>query len=228
MTALVVGTALAVITVCAPLWWARRRFLVVTVVGDSMLPGLRPGERRLARRLARRRPQVGAVVIFRRPSPWQSTHDWRSGRFIGARGHWLGAPPANPELIVKRLVAVDGDPLPAPLAHLAAQLGHRVPDGYVLVLGDNPARSYDSREFGYLRWDAVVGALVGRRLPAPRDVPAARAARPHLPAATGERRGVESPGRPPHNRQPATQDRGLELDRVRPRIQSKLRRESIP
>lgn len=47
---------------------ARRRLLVVTVDGTSMLPTLRPGDRVLARRRpGHRRPRLGRLVICRMP-----------------------------------------------------------------------------------------------------------------------------------------------------------------
>lgn len=48
--------------------------------------------------------------------------------------------------IVKRAVGVPGDA--------------DVPDGQMLVLGDNPGQSYDSRHFGYLDTDRVRGVVL--------------------------------------------------------------------
>ncbi|MCQ0009633.1 S26 family signal peptidase [Actinomadura madurae] len=45
-----------------------------------------------------------------------------------------------------------------------------VPDGRLLVLGDNPDRSLDSRHYGYLSGDGVLGVVV-RRLEPPGKEP---------------------------------------------------------
>lgn len=57
--------------------------------------------------------------------------------------------------IVKRIAALPGDPAPA---------GDRVPPGHVLLLGDNPLWSVDSRDFGYVPTAHVFGVAI-RRLP---------------------------------------------------------------
>ncbi|MER6583792.1 S26 family signal peptidase [Nonomuraea sp. NPDC001023] len=56
-------------------------------------------------------------------------------------------------LMVKRLAACEGERLPAVLG------GGLVPVGRVAVLGDNPGRSADSRQFGLLPASAVVAVV---------------------------------------------------------------------
>src|ERR1700733_627470 len=68
--------------------WARRRFMLITVRGTSMAPTYRNGERLIVRRGGY---AAGDVVLFRAPAPH--------------RVQWL----------VKRAVAVGGDPAPAAL-----------------------------------------------------------------------------------------------------------------
>lgn len=115
----------------------RRRWLVATVVGNSMLPTMRPGDRLLVRR---HRPvvAVGDVVVIRSPTgaggPGGST----------ARG-------SDPERMVKRVSGLAGDQLPDPP-------GGVVPPGMIAVLGDNGG--YDSRIFGPLPCDLIVGVVV--------------------------------------------------------------------
>ena len=114
---------------------ARRRYLVVSVVGNSMLPTLHDGERVMARRSHRARR--GDIVAFVPP--------------VGHR-HF-----ADLAHRVKRVAAIGGDPVPAWLD--AAD--PRVPDGKLVVLGDNP-NSEDSRHYGFVDEAAIIGVITGR------------------------------------------------------------------
>ncbi|WP_433442518.1 S26 family signal peptidase [Nonomuraea sp. CA-141351] len=142
------GTAVA-------LAWLRRRYLVVTVQGESMLPAYRPGERVLVRRTSPGSLHAGHVVVLA-----GSSHGRHS------RGS-LGPQPAAAELslgprwIIKRVAAVPGDPIPRDtVPALRTAPGTRVPDGRLVVLGDNPDRSHDSRHAGYLAADRLFGVVL--------------------------------------------------------------------
>lgn len=111
----------------------RRRLLIVTVRGDSMRPTFEPGDRLLVSRSAPVR--AGSVVVLR-------LAEERARR-------------VRQDLIVKRAAAVAGDPVPAGIP----VPDRVVPPGRLVVLGDNPGESYDSRVFGYLPADAVIGVL---------------------------------------------------------------------
>ncbi|HEU5353245.1 MAG TPA: signal peptidase I [Actinocrinis sp.] len=143
---------------------ARRRLTVVAVDGESMSPTLRSGDRVLvARRTAGL--AVGDVVLFR----------YASG---------------PDEKLIKRVAAVAGDLVPPDvLRAVGAQPGTRVPDGLLVVIGDG-VHSTDSRDFGYLSADKVIGVMV-RRL----DVPGGRGPNP----AAGRASGRLSPGRTAKN-----------------------------
>lgn len=128
-----------VLLVCALgvlIWQMRRRLLLVTVDGHSMAPAYQPGDRLLAlRRTGRLR--TGDVVIF----------TW---------------PPAGVGLLVKRVAALPGDPVPAVLRAAGAPAAPQpVPPGYVVVLGDGPG-SVDSREWGLLPLARIDGVVIGR------------------------------------------------------------------
>ncbi|MEV0597249.1 S26 family signal peptidase [Nonomuraea cavernae] len=137
MTAVVLAACGAL----AALWlWVRRRLVVVTVEGPSMEPALRDGDRVLVRRVPLPEVRTGQVMVARRPS--------RPGR-PGDAGPWL----------VKRVVAVGGDPVPAEVRAAVDARDDRVPHGCLVVLGDNRARSADSRHWGYITAEHLLGVV---------------------------------------------------------------------
>jgi signal peptidase I len=130
------------------------RLVRVTVSGTSMLPTLRPGDRVLVRRVPVWRVRRDDLVVVRKPRD--------------PAGAWM----------IKRVVAVPGNPVPRhEVPVLRTYPGDVVPPGRLVVLGDNPADSYDSRAFGYVRGEAVLGVVVrrfrGRRGATPRSGAAA-------------------------------------------------------
>ncbi|MEU0386592.1 S26 family signal peptidase [Streptomyces chartreusis] len=131
---------------------AVRRLLVVTVHGPSMAPTHHHGDRLLVRRT--RTVRRGQVVVVLRP---RSPAIWRQDR--------------HSPLIVKRVAAVPGEPVPPGLVPPHAE-GHegRVPPGRVVLLGDNAAASVDSRQLGFFPLDDVLG-VVTRSLPQPEGAP---------------------------------------------------------
>lgn len=132
--------------------WLRRRLVVVTVSGESMTPTYGDGDRVLVRKAALPAIRPGHVVVIEAPDP-----DMR----------WVGPPAAGvvagQDWIIKRAVAVPGDPLPRERVPVVAEWPEMyVPDGKLLVLGDNPDGSYDSRAFGYVPSQRVLGIVIRR------------------------------------------------------------------
>jgi signal peptidase I len=132
----------------------------IRVPSDSMTPTISAGDHLLLdRRDAGRHPGIGDIVVV---------HD-----------------PVGDGLIVKRVVAVGGDSIGfedgvlvrngRPVAeHYTSDFldgvyygPDIVPPGELYLLGDNRFDSIDSRNFGTVPVDTVVGRVVGRLLPLP-------------------------------------------------------------
>ncbi|MFD1538340.1 S26 family signal peptidase [Nonomuraea guangzhouensis] len=136
-----VGGVLAVVRL-------RRRYMVVTVHGESMLPTYRPGERLVLRRTPPRSLRTGQVVVLTEPG-----HSEPDAPLSGTS--------TGPYLIIKRVAALPGDPIPRDtVPALRTAPGTRVPDGHLVVLGDNADRSHDSRHSGYLTTDRLLGVVL--------------------------------------------------------------------
>jgi signal peptidase I len=146
VTALALAGTTGLLGLVAGAWWRLRRlFLVLTVVGPSMSPAFAAGDHVLVRRRRLDQVRSGAVVAVRLPPPAAGPRD--------RRGAGTG-----PELMIKRAVAVPGDPVPPGVPVPDA----RVPPQRLVVLGDNQDRSHDSRVVGYVPADAVLGVVVRR------------------------------------------------------------------
>ena len=145
MTALVPAACGALVALAALWLWVRRRLVVVTVEGPSMEPALRDGDRVLVRRVPLPKVRTGQMMVARRPS-------------------LPGRPEDAGPLLIKRVVAVGGDPVPA---EVRAAIGDdRVPHGCLVVLGDNRARSADSRHWGYITAEHLLGVVLRGMSPA--------------------------------------------------------------
>ena len=145
----VAGVALAVVI------YLRRRYRVVTVDGDSMLPTFASGTRVLVRRSPLPAVIAEDVVVI--------AHPWREHLAEHGSRPWM----------IKRAAAVPGDRVPVSvlrgLRDDRARIGPRtpplpvgavVPDGALIVLGDNPDGSTDSRHFGYASSLDLLGVVV--------------------------------------------------------------------
>ncbi|UKY48032.1 S26 family signal peptidase [Streptomyces inhibens] len=149
--ALAVGLALTVSAL-------GRHLVAVTVRGASMEPAYREGDRVLVRR--GRLPVPGQVVVVTDlPDAGPATAPVPAAA-AAAR------PVPSPALVIKRVAAVPGDPVPRDRVPALAGVPERyVPPGKLVLLGDNPEASFDSRHRGYFATACVVGT-VWRSLPA--------------------------------------------------------------
>jgi signal peptidase I len=147
----VIGGVAALAAVGGLSAWARRRWVLVAVEGVSMTPTLRPGDRVLARRTPPATITTGDIVVATRPAG----HTWSGPLSAG-----LAPPPATQRWVIKRAVAVPGDPVPVAQVPALAGNGHRtVPHGMYVLLGDNPTDSYDSRIFGFVPASRILGVV---------------------------------------------------------------------
>jgi len=116
-----------------------------------MWPTFCPGDRVLVRRVRAGRLRAGQVAVVEQP---------------GDDGDWP-APPRGPvgrrQWVIKRIAAVPGDPRPEACKAAAADRPERlVPAGQLVLFGDNPGWSYDSRQFGYFPARRLLGVVVRR------------------------------------------------------------------
>ncbi|GAT67195.1 signal peptidase I [Planomonospora sphaerica] len=156
--------------VVAVLVWARRNLLAVHVRGGSMRPSYREGDRVLVRRVAAGRLRTGDVVVAD-AFTFSGVHSGTpSGRHAapapgpGAVRSQASGPGTRADWMIKRVAAVPGDPRPVSVPARAGETA--VPDGCLVLLGDNAGHSLDSRHFGYAPAGSVVGRVV-RLLGAP-------------------------------------------------------------
>ncbi|MFN4033432.1 MAG: signal peptidase I [Fimbriimonadales bacterium] len=114
-------------------------FRIVVVNGRSMEPTYKSGDRLL-----------------------MTTAYWLFGDI--QRGDVVVIIRPNGELLIKRVVAFAGEQVPekywTPLVYM---MGGRVPEAHIFVVGDNLARSEDSRQIGAIPLSYVQGKIVGGR-----------------------------------------------------------------
>ena len=151
------GATVVAVAVIIGLRTLRQRFAVVTVTGQSMQPTLIAGDRVLVRRRDIRELQSGQIVVFRRPAS-DSTWQTEPPRSADGGAGWA----------IKRLAAIPGDRLPAEILATAdcnPELlvpGLVVPCQKLFVIGDNVDGSFDSRHFGYVPAEHLLGVVHSR------------------------------------------------------------------
>ncbi|BCL16547.1 S26 family signal peptidase [Micromonospora sagamiensis] len=170
MSVLLTAVGVLLVLLAGAVALVRGRVVVVSVSGLSMTPTLRDGDLVLVRRVRGRVPRRGQVVLVEEAGPCRP-----------------GGPSDRPPLtwVVKRVVALPGEPAPTFLPSWASDPAGRVPAGHLVLLGDNPEVSRDSRHFGAVPVERVLGVAV-RRLGGGRPVLADMSAlSTRMSAATG-------------------------------------------
>jgi signal peptidase I len=137
------------------------RFVVATVRGASMVPTLAAGQRVLVRRCPLAAVRGGDLVVLADRRPPILTQPGVEGFVPPEASDPLPGAPREPRLMIKRAVAVPGDPVPREGFWALGDVDHdAVPPGSLVVLGDNPSMSDDSRRYGYVYADWIVGRVV--------------------------------------------------------------------
>ncbi len=153
---LLLWAALAMLVVLpGTLLGIRRRYLIVSVSGSSMEPTLRAGQGVLARRCSGCQVRAGDVVIVQDvegldPGPGRKP---LTAKQIGR---------SAPHLI-KRVLARAGDPVPheqIPALRDTAEV--QIPQGRIVLIGDNSLSSNDSRHHGYYLEQHIIGKMIRR------------------------------------------------------------------
>jgi signal peptidase I len=139
---ILLATGCAVVGLIALIVRLRRTYSIIRVDGYSMAPTLTNGDRLLARRVAPSALRNGHIAVVLSPLPM-------SGPFL-----------------IKRIAALPGDPVPQPVRPLVPDT--RVPDGQLILIGDNTDASFDSRDHGYFPI-ADIHAITIRKLTPARD-----------------------------------------------------------
>ena len=162
-------SALEVAVLAAALWLFV--FQVSVVSGRSMDPSLEPGDRLVVDKLCYhwRSLRRFDVVVFERPRPRYTGTERVAieGGGVDYVKRVVGLPGETVALRAGALL-IDGERVEQPF--LSANDGSgldpvKVPEGHVFVLGDNRARSLDSRDFGAVPLSLVKGVARFRVYP---------------------------------------------------------------
>ena len=141
--------AIALALTSAALWFFFT-YRIGVIPSESMAPTLKPGDQYLIniRAYRGRQPERGDVIVFRTPDG-----EYLVKRVVGLPGETV--------TIVRGQVYINGRPLhepylkERPIVEWPQQV--RVPEGHVFVLGDNRNFSDDSRDFGPVPMERVLG-----------------------------------------------------------------------
>ncbi|MFF9868662.1 S26 family signal peptidase [Streptomyces sp. NPDC013953] len=120
----------------------RSRYTVVTVEGTSMAPTLSPGDQVVVERRTIDQVRPGDIVVLQPP---RRTSDYE--------------PVSDRAWNIKRAAALPGDRIPEGIP--GSEDLPEVPDGMLVVLGDNPD-SIDSRHRGFFEADRIMGVAIRR------------------------------------------------------------------
>lgn len=140
-------------------WEAKLRLpLRFRVTGDSMSPTLRAGDSLLVDRRAYHRgmPSPGDIVLVRKPG--QSDY-FMTKRIIGLPGEAV--------VLSKGTLSIDGATVGEPYVQETGpdEASWTLGENEYVVLGDNRGGSTDSRSFGPIRNEHIIGRIFYRYLP---------------------------------------------------------------
>jgi len=163
-----IATLASTICVFILTFYAREAVSIYRIPSLSMAPTLEVGDALLVEKvsLRKRELQLGEIVLFAAPDTLKQRIE-KAGGYIGPR-----------DLFVKRVAALPGDWISVVDGHVQVNGEEiepadpklridptEVPPGMVFVLGDNYELSLDSRYFGLLPQDRVIGRPLCRCFP---------------------------------------------------------------
>jgi len=147
---------LVALSFCSYLFFSRLVVTAVEVKGVSMSPTLIAGDLFMLNRFAylTREPQRGELVVLKDPE----TGDLIVKRIVGM--------PCETVVMQNDIAYINGKRLPEPYATRLTRMDRSqfskatvIPRGYYFVLGDNRTRSFDSRAFGPVKRDSILGVI---------------------------------------------------------------------
>lgn len=140
--------------------YVHQRVVRVVYVGTgSMIPTVQPGDRLLVHLAAYRKakPQRGDIIAF-----WaEEQKEYEVKRVIAIGGDMIIVGGGAVILNDRRL----REPYVTQPMIREPPVGGLIPEGYLFVMGDNRNGSEDSRDYGPIREDQVIGKIVFRLLP---------------------------------------------------------------
>ena len=177
---LLVGSALVIALIIKTL--VAQAFFIPS---GSMLPQLEVGDRIVVSKLSYRLhdPNRGDIVVFDDPTPEPQPQDPLPERVLRGLGQAIGIAAPSTDEFVKRVIALPGEtvegkdgfvyvngrevvePYLPPGTSTGPFAPVTVPPDSLWVMGDNRSNSADSRSFGPIQRDSVVGRVVFRVWP---------------------------------------------------------------
>jgi len=129
---------------------ARAAVHIYSIPSESMVPALEVGDQIVVTRYLQSRPERGDVIVFQSPV---GADELLVKRVIGLPGDWIDSRLGR--------VRIGGFTLPEPYLDRAAASGsipsQFVPPDTYFVLGDNRESSLDSRTWGVVPEELIVG-----------------------------------------------------------------------
>lgn len=156
-----VVVALAIFVVCYLFF-----FQVHEIKGASMEPNFHDPERILTDKISYRfrKPQRGEVIIFRAPKDRELDY---VKRIIGLPGEKIMVSGSSVYLNDQKLTEIYiPEKITSPGAFLTLNQDFLIPEDEYVVMGDNRNHSSDSREWGTVNKDDIVGKVFLRFWPA--------------------------------------------------------------
>jgi signal peptidase I len=155
------------------------------IPSESMLPTIEVNDRVMVSKLSYRfgGPRPGDIVVFKSPFNGEKGKESIADLVMRHVFEALGIRAASAEDFIKRIVAVEGDrieihdnqvwvngdaldePYIPNHVRMNDEAPQVVPTGHVFVMGDNRDESFDSRRFGPIPVEDIVGEAVVRIWP---------------------------------------------------------------